>query len=41
MYKSAPYSAKWLNDMENSNRFEILGRFDHSEIRGCNLLSVN
>ncbi len=24
----------------DSNRFEILGRFDHSEVRGCNLLSV-
>ena len=26
---------------DGSNRFEILGRFDHSEVRGCNLLSVN
>jgi hypothetical protein len=25
---------------EGSERFEILGRFDHSEVRGCNLLSV-
>lgn len=24
-----------------SNRFEILGRFDHSEVRGCNLLHTN
>ena len=23
-----------------SEQFEILGRFDHSEVRGCNLLSV-
>jgi len=25
---------------EGTNRFEILGRFDNSEVRGCNLLSV-
>ena len=24
-----------------NNSFEILGRFDNSEIRGCNLLSIN
>ena len=30
-----------MEEVENSNRFEILGRFDHSEVRGCNLLSVN
>ena len=26
--------------VEDSERFEILGRFDHSEVRGCNVLSV-
>ena len=30
-----------MEAIEGSNRFEILGRFDHSEVRGCNLLSVN
>ena len=30
-----------MEAVEGSNRFEILGRFDHSEVRGCNLLSVN
>ncbi len=30
-----------MEPVEGSNRFEILGRFDHSEVRGCNLLSVN
>lgn len=30
-----------LEPVQGSTRFEILGRFDHSEVRGCNLLSVN
>ena len=30
-----------LEPVEGSAKFEILGRFDHSEVRGCNLLSVN
>ena len=30
-----------LEPKDESTRFEILGRFDHSEVRGCNLLSVN
>ena len=30
-----------LEPLQDSNRFEILGRFDHSDVRGCNLLSVN
>lgn len=30
-----------LEPVEGSTKFEILGRFDHSEVRGCNLLSVN
>ena len=25
---------------EDSHEFEVIGRFDHSEVRGCNLLSV-
>ena len=25
---------------EDSYEFEVIGRFDHSEVRGCNLLSV-
>ena len=25
---------------EESHEFEVIGRFDHSEVRGCNLLSV-
>jgi len=29
-----------LGKMVGKNRFEILGRFDHSDVRGCNLLIV-
>lgn len=27
-----------LGKITDKNQFEILGRFDHSDIRGCNLL---
>ncbi len=30
-----------LGRLVNDNSFEILGRFDHSELRGCNLLVEN
>ena len=29
-----------LGKLHSSNRFEILGRFDHSDIRGCNLMAM-
>ncbi len=29
-----------LGKLHNSNKFEILGRFDHSDVRGCNLLII-
>lgn len=29
-----------LGKMHDSGKFEILGRFDHSDIRGCNLMSL-
>ena len=31
---------KDLGRITNSNEFEISGRFDQSDIRGCNLLSI-
>ena len=27
-----------LGKVDNNGRFEVLGRFDHSDIRGCNLM---
>jgi hypothetical protein len=27
-----------LGKVHSNNSFEILGRFDHSDIRGCNLM---
>jgi hypothetical protein len=27
-----------LGKVYNNGRFEVLGRFDHSDIRGCNLM---
>jgi hypothetical protein len=29
-----------LGKVFNDGRFEVLGRFDHSDIRGCNLMVV-
>lgn len=29
-----------LGKLHNSHQFEILGRFDHSDVRGCNLLVI-
>lgn len=29
-----------LGKMHDSNKFEVLGRFDHSDIRGCNLMAL-
>ena len=29
-----------IGRMHPDGMFEVLGRFDHSEIRGCNLLTV-
>ncbi|HHZ81935.1 MAG TPA: hypothetical protein EYN64_04335 [Flavobacteriales bacterium] len=29
-----------LRDETDSCDFEVLGRFDHAEVRGCNLLTV-
>jgi hypothetical protein len=27
-----------LGKVDNNGSFEVLGRFDHSDIRGCNLM---
>jgi hypothetical protein len=27
-----------LGKVNSNGRFEVLGRFDHSDIRGCNLM---
>jgi phenylacetate-coenzyme A ligase PaaK-like adenylate-forming protein len=36
---SCPFIAtKDLGKLKNSTQFEVLGRFDHSDLRGCNLL---
>jgi hypothetical protein len=29
-----------LGRVYSDNRFEVLGRFDHAEIRGCNLMAL-
>jgi hypothetical protein len=29
-----------LGKLHDDSRFEVLGRFDNSEIRGCNLMAV-
>lgn len=38
-YNSCPFIATQdLGKIDNNGRFEVLGRFDHSDIRGCNLM---
>lgn len=41
-YNSCPFIATQdLGTTNNDGTFEILGRFDHSDIRGCNLMAVS
>jgi hypothetical protein len=40
-YNSCPFIATHdLGKLHKNEQFEVLGRFDHSEIRGCNLMTI-
>jgi len=40
-FNSCPFIAtNDLGKVHNNQQFEVLGRFDHSDIRGCNLLAI-
>ena len=40
-YYSCPFIAtEDLGKKINDHQFEIIGRFDHSDVRGCNLMVV-
>ncbi len=41
IYSCSFIATQDLGKIYSDNSFEILGRFDHSDIRGCNLLVVN
>jgi len=41
IYSCSFIATQDLGKITGNNRFEILGRFDHSDIRGCNLLVVS
>jgi hypothetical protein len=38
LYSLSFIATQDLGKKLNSNQFEVIGRFDHSDIRGCNLL---
>ncbi len=40
LYSCSFIATKDLGKQQSQDEFEILGRFDHSDIRGCNLMAV-